>query len=441
VFALEFARQQMWHPQIVLVAICFLAIAFSLACFRFFGGPELFRAELFPMLFFLTAIPWPARLEQPITGGLMRAVAVATTEILHWLGVEAETSGGAIALRDGLVGITEACSGIRSLQAGLMFGLAMGEWFLLRPTRRIVLLGIAVLAALATNLTRTLTLALQAERHGVASVEQIHDLTGNFTITALVATIWLAGKWLAPKTTAAPLGWDELRQRLRDLGTSLFAPAHRGLAFAAVICLVSLIAARAINARLETGDHAQLGPFFVAAPSASAGDETIAVPKEIWNELRPTSGEYIRRQDATLPHGFADLYHFYWKPSPWNRFLLVHRPDICMPGVGWESMGAPEAFDLNFDGKQVRFYAFRFQRGIDHALQMWGVWRNGDSVPLDYEAAQILGTAPPPANLALEGKRRSATEIVACTLFREQSAPPAEIAVALLRSVFKYSPQ
>jgi hypothetical protein len=165
------------------------------------------------------------------------------------------------------------------------------------------------------------------------------------------------------------------------------------------------------------------------------------VPKEIWNELRPTSGEYIRRTDDALPHGVADFYHFYWKPSPWNRFVLVHRPDICMPGVGWESNGAPDAFDLDFDGRKVRFYAFRFQRGVDHALQLWGVWRNGEPVPLDYEAAQILGTAQPPPALALEGKRRSATEIVACSLFHEQSAPSAEIAVALLRSVFKYTPQ
>src|SRR4051794_30924389 len=71
VFALEFARQQMWHSQFTLVTICFLAIAFSLALFWTRGGPALFRAELFPVLFFLTAIPWPPRLEQPVTSGLM----------------------------------------------------------------------------------------------------------------------------------------------------------------------------------------------------------------------------------------------------------------------------------------------------------------------------------------------------------------------------------
>src|SRR2546426_12594782 len=89
-----------------------------------------------------------------------------------------QTSGGAITLRTGVVGITEACSGMRSLQAGIMFGLAMGEWFLLRPLRRIAILLIAIAFALITNLIRTVALSLQAEWHGLDVVEKIHDLTG-----------------------------------------------------------------------------------------------------------------------------------------------------------------------------------------------------------------------------------------------------------------------
>src|SRR4029077_13034824 len=142
VFALEYWREQMWHPEIVLWSICSIVVLLTLAIFYFRGGPSLARAEVFPVAFFLTAVPWPPRFEQPLTTALMKWVAVATTELLHWFGIEAQTSGGAIALRSGLVGITEACSGVRSMQAGIMFGLAMGEWFLLRPMRRIVLLAI-----------------------------------------------------------------------------------------------------------------------------------------------------------------------------------------------------------------------------------------------------------------------------------------------------------
>ena len=208
----------------------------------------------------------------------------------------------------------------------------------------------------------------------------------------------------------------------------------------AIAGVAGFIAARSLYAVIESRDGTQVAPFFTARAIKTAGDQFVSMPKEIWNELRPTSGEYIRRHDPELPGGAADFYHFFWKPSPWNRFALVHRPDICMPGVGWESSGAPDTIEIDFDGRKIRFYAFRFQRGESYALQMWGVWRNGEAISLDYQVAQVLGAAPLPPSVQLEGKRRSATEIVACSLFSEQSAPSAEIAAALLRSVFKYQP-
>src|SRR6476620_5350295 len=159
IFGLEFAREQVLHPIIVIWTIAFIPITLTLALCWFAGGRNLLRAALFPILFFLTAVPRPPRFEQPITAGLMQAAAAATTGLLHWFGIPVQTAGGAIALRTGVVGITEACTGMRSLQAGIMFGLAIDEWFLLRPLRRIVLLLVAIALALCTNLIRTLVLS------------------------------------------------------------------------------------------------------------------------------------------------------------------------------------------------------------------------------------------------------------------------------------------
>ncbi len=440
VCGLELARQEMWRPQIVLMLICGLAVSGSLALCAASGGYSLVRAQLFPMLFFWTAVPWPPRLEQPITSTLMGWVAAATAETLHWMGVEAEPSGGAIALRTGLVGITEACSGIRSLQAGIMFGLAIGEWFLLRPAKRVWLLVLAILLAFATNLARTLALSLQGEWHGLAAIDDVHDLIGTITITALIVGIWIAGKLLAPRAAPIPLPpLQEWRRRARELCSRL---ARRGSPVVASVVLAGLLGfgtARGVYAVMEARSDTQTTAFFVAR-GAGAGDEFVPVPREIWNELRPTSGAYIRRTATDLPRGQADLYHFFWKPSPWNRFTLVHRPDICMPGVGWRLTGAAEPVDVDFEGQSVRYYAFRFERGTYRALQLWGVWRNGEPVPLEYEAAQVLGDAVPPLGLALEGKRRSATEIVACTLISAEEPPALEMGVAVLRSVFQYRP-
>jgi len=67
IFGLEFAREQVWHPIIVIWAIAFVPITLTLLACWLAGGRNLLRAELFPILFFLTAVPWPPRFEQPIT--------------------------------------------------------------------------------------------------------------------------------------------------------------------------------------------------------------------------------------------------------------------------------------------------------------------------------------------------------------------------------------
>src|SRR4030095_7316384 len=132
---------------------------------------------------------------------------------------------------------------------------------------------------------------------------------------------------------------------------------------------------------------------------------------------------------------------FFWKPSPWNRFVLVHRPDICMPGLGWETSAAPEPIMVDFAGEQKQFHLVRFRRGEIEALELWGVWRNGDPVALDYQPDQIMRAAVAPPSLHLEGKRRSASEIVACVIGGNRDHPP-EIkqAIAILKSVFEYQP-
>jgi len=438
IFGLEFAREQVWHPIIVIWAIAFVPITLTLLACWLAGGRNLLRAELFPILFFLTAVPWPPRFEQPITAGLMQAVAAATAGLLHWFGIPAQTAGGAITLRTGVVGITEACSGMRSLQAGIMFGLAMGEWFLLRPQRRIVLLLIAIALALCTNLIRTLVLSLQAEWNGLSAVEKIHDFTGTLAVSALVFSIWIFARALRQHSDRfEQFRFEKLNARLRALAEAIPCVLARPASALLIAGIFGIGIAQIVSATIEAQDRTQTTPFFSVREDPS--QTRVRLPRDVWNELHPTSGEYIRVRNSRL--GAGEVFHFFWKPSPWNRFVLVHRPDICMPGVGWESSGSPESITIDFSGHQTQLYLFRFRRGDTEALELWGVWRNGDAVPLEYQPNQVLGAAAAPPALHLEGKHRSATEIVACVIGGNRDHPPdAERAIAILKSVFQYQP-
>lgn len=438
IFGLEFAREQVWHPIVVIWAIAFVPITLTLLVCWFAGGRNLLLAELFPIVFFLTAVPWPPRFEQPITAGLMQVVAAATSGLLHWFGIPAQTAGGAITLRNGVVGITEACSGMRSLQAGIMFGFAMGEWFLLRPLKRVALLLIAIALALGTNLIRTLALSLQAEWRGLAAVEKIHDLTGTLAVSILVVAIWICARALCQRSASVEhFRFEKLNARFRAIAETIPSALSRAATALLIAGIFGIAIAQMVSAKIGAQDRTQTAPFFSVREDPS--QTRVQLPRDVWNELHPTSGEYIRIHHPQF--GVGDTFHFFWKPSPWNRFVLVHRPDICMPGIGWESVGRAESITIDFSGRQTQFYLFRFRRGDVEALELWGVWRNGDAVPLDYQPDQVLRTAAAPPALHLEGKRRSATEIVACVIAGDANQPPnAEQAVVILKTVFQYQP-
>src|SRR5207253_355257 len=95
------------------------------------------------VLFTLVAVPWVSLVEEPIVQGLMRVVAAVASEVVALFGIPAQLEGNLIRTPGGLVGVNEACSGVRSLQTSLMIGLLFGELKRLSIFRRIVLVAVA----------------------------------------------------------------------------------------------------------------------------------------------------------------------------------------------------------------------------------------------------------------------------------------------------------
>ena len=89
------------------------------------GGRPWLRHFAFPVAFIFIAVPWPTAVETPVIQGLMRIVARVAAETAMLLGTPAQVEGNLIRVSNGLVGVNEACSGIRSLQTSLMIGSAL----------------------------------------------------------------------------------------------------------------------------------------------------------------------------------------------------------------------------------------------------------------------------------------------------------------------------
>ena len=126
----------------------------------------------------LCALALPTAVEHFLVSGLTQLVLGATQLVLGICGLPVEVLGDRL-LVDGMdVTVTKGCSGIRSGNAFLMAALFFGEWMNLTLTRRVWMLGLALVAAWAVNVGRATTLAVLRFRGGSETLEAWHDNVG-----------------------------------------------------------------------------------------------------------------------------------------------------------------------------------------------------------------------------------------------------------------------
>jgi len=149
-----------------------------------------FRDLVFPIAFFLVAVPWPSVIEEPLIQALTRADARATVELVGWFGIPALPHGNVIEVATGTVGISEACSGIRSFQATVMISLFLGELYQLSGVRRAVLCLGGFAMSFLFNLVRMSLLVWVAASKGIGAIAAWHDPAGVTILVACFGGLW-----------------------------------------------------------------------------------------------------------------------------------------------------------------------------------------------------------------------------------------------------------
>lgn len=386
VLPLEVVRQTpiYWRP--ILWMIGFLAAANTWAVAWLAGGRTRVKVFLFPSVFMLAAIPWPTAVEGAISFPLMQLVTGWSVGLMHLLGYPATAAGTTISLPNCTIGVEEACSGLRSLQTGLLAALAAGELARLGVWRRVVLLGIAFVMAGAGNQMRVLILALAGANGGSDAVGRFHDGAGYLVLAVLLASVGLAAWLLSGREDG--IG--------RDAGSA--APRcggrERRLAVGWLVLAVGVAAFLGAHGWFwwREGLSAKPAPPLLV-PSGSGGffvDDQ--VPKVILDVLHPDKYSYIREQVAGVPARVIG-YHFYWEPRKGNANQLYHRPDHCMPGAGWRISGKVTREMIRIGGRDFHFNVFPFNGPSEQALMLWGAFLNGDPVEIEFNTDVYLNTA------------------------------------------------
>ena len=175
------------------------AMSFIAGNFFYVFGWDGSRRFAFVFAFFCLALPVPETIYYPLVNGLQSKVAALNVELLNLLGVPAERLGNAIRLPGCVVGIDEACSGIRSLQSTIMATLFIGHLTLGKKSLQAALFGLGLALAMGGNLLRSLFLSYAAHARGPKAIETFHDAAGwsilAFTAAGVAAAAWWLGRW------------------------------------------------------------------------------------------------------------------------------------------------------------------------------------------------------------------------------------------------------
>ena len=134
--------------------------------------------------------------------GLTRTDTRATVELVGWFGIPALPHGNVIEVATGTVGISDACSGIRSFQATLMISLFLGELYRLSGVRRAILCLGGFVMSFLFNLVRMSLLVWVAANHGIDAIANWHDPAGMTILVACFGGLWAFAVLLCHRSRA-----------------------------------------------------------------------------------------------------------------------------------------------------------------------------------------------------------------------------------------------
>ena len=328
------------------------------------GGRRWVRHFAFPVFFTAVAIPWPVFVETALMQTLMRGVAVVTVEGLFWLHIPAIRLGNLVQLAGDTVGLSEACSGLRSLQTSFMLALVAGEFWKLPRVRRVLLVAVGAGAAFALNSARTLTLSVLAEGGGRAAFERWHDTAGKVEMGCCILAIFLFGRFLGrrmpPEPEATPRlgGWRTIPVGLLLLIPGTWAAAEAGTQW----WFSSHTATRPASEQWAIIEPPPRNGNF-------AGLVSVQIPENTRTQLRTNDGvSYSWRQ----PDGTAWNLTFVKWPDGRSSIagVTVHHPDVCLGAAGfqYDGEGAPVAVTVKNIPMTFRHYRFDGQTHPLHAF-------------------------------------------------------------------------
>ncbi len=159
-------------------------------------GPAVLRVLLFPLLFLFFMVPLPAIVFNEVAFPLQNLAARNAAWTLDVLGVPVLLDGNVIHLSQISLGVTEACSGIRSLISLLAVAVAWGGLTLSGPWGMVGLVASVVPITVLANASRVVATGLIGQRFGVEYAQGFFHTFSGWLVFLMAFACLLGIHWL-----------------------------------------------------------------------------------------------------------------------------------------------------------------------------------------------------------------------------------------------------
>ena len=330
--------------------LAFCAVGFSLLTLFQAGGKRWLKHFAIAICFPLVAVPWPVQLENFVVQTLMHAVAYVAVEIAGWFGVGAYQLGNVIQLRNGFVGVDEACSGVKTLQAGMMVALVLGELLQIRWNKRVALLVIGCGWVFLCNVFRATALMFVAANSGLETLGHWHDFIGTAALLCGMAGM-LALAWFWKGELAGPPS-QHSGHRARNSPRLLWSVLP-------IVWLALVFAGTELWYRSHEHNLIEQPLWQVHWSEGDASRVSLAIPESTRVILHYDDAQSAAWENPAGVRWWA--FYARWKPQRAALQLVrSHSPEICLPAIGRTFRGTrPEVkVSLPFTALEFRSYEF-----------------------------------------------------------------------------------
>jgi exosortase len=379
------------NPDWRLLNVVLYLLVLSLTIIPYYDQSGLKKVKnlLFPLFFFVVAIPWPLFYDLKLTQYFQEKISSIIVDILLILEHEAKLTGTVIDVGVfGQIGIDQACSGINGLQSSIVVSLFLGAYFKFKLINRLSLLLGGVLIAIAFNLLRAFSMSLIKVKGKGDLLENpifsiwnwnlpnLHDLAGLIeTFLILIAILILA--------RSGKIGFSYKTLGDEPSNWSIFKtyPSYIYSSMVLISVIISFLLSKYHYEKSENS-MVQLSRLEVVFNDNKTFSEDIHISKQIASQLHYAEAKSVQWQDRLKtrlnPYNqkvSINPNHEYWQlfQATWDSggactsVLSTHSPDSCLPLQGFSQVNPmagtpPPHIPITIGENEALFETYEFAK-------------------------------------------------------------------------------